>query len=127
MKRTVRILALVLLLVMAVTALASCSKQLSGSYEYVDKDGVVNLLVFDKDEFIFNHGSTQLIGNYKIQAEGENYRIVLMYDETVTPALGSQKHETPLYVGGEEGVPLRITDAYIVLGTGIDAQRFVKK
>lgn len=127
MKRTVKILALVLLLTMAVTAMFSCGKRLSGSYENTASDGTVSLFVFDGEEFVFKYGTTQLKGTYEIVKDGDEYRIIMLYDESVTSSGKVHRYDTPLYMGPEEGDVLRIEDDYITIGTGTDIRKYTKK
>lgn len=127
MKRTVKILALVLLLTMAVTAMFSCGKKLSGSYENTDSDGTVSLLVFEGDEFTYSRGTTQLKGTYEIVKDGDEKRIIMIYDETVTGSGKVTKLDKPLYIGPEEGRVLRIEDDYITIGSGTDIRKYTKK
>lgn len=127
MKRSLKVLALFLLLAMAVTAFVGCSKRLSGTYENVASDGTVALLVFDGNEFTYTLGTTQLIGEYEIKKDGESYRIIMMYDETVINGGKPQRLDTPSYIGSEDGLGLRIGDDYITIGNGTNVTKYSKK
>ena len=126
MKRSIKVLALFLLLAMAATAFVGCGKRLSGTYEHVETNGQVSLLVFDGEEFTYSLDSTQLIGTYEIKKEGENYRIIMMYDETVVDGK-VKKLDEPLYIGSEKGVDLLIGEGFITVGSGLEAAKYTKK
>ena len=127
MKRTVKILALVLLLAMAVTAFASCGlfgKRLSGSYESTSDDGSVVLLTFDGDEWTYTKGTTQLKGTYKIKADGEHYSITMTQYESVTSGTVTVLQEPKnMY----ENAMLRIGEDYISIGSGTQVRVYNKK
>lgn len=127
MKRTARILALVLLFAMAITAMFGCNKTLSGSYEHTDSNGTVSLIVFDGEEFTYSRGSTQLKGVYEIKKSGDKQLIVLMYDETVTGNGKANKLDKPLYIGSEDGNDFVQGDGYITIGSGSSMTRYKKK
>ena len=100
MKRTVKIVALVLLLSMALTALVSCARP-SGTY--VDSAGEA-MYVFDGDEYIFTYNSTEFRGTYKIVGSDEDMRIILTILESATKDTPLTKLDKPEYIGDETGV-----------------------
>lgn len=118
MKRTVKIVALVLLLSMAFTALVSCGRP-SGTY--VDGAGEA-MYVFDGKEFTYTYNEVEFRGTYKIVGEDEDMRIVLTILERATANTPLTKLDKPEYIGGEEGVTyVRGEDSqgkeYVVIST----------
>ena len=124
MKRTVKILALILVLAMAVTALVGCGKRLEGTYESTASDGKVVLLVFDGKEFTYTMGSTQLKGTYEIKKSGEDYTFTMICDEEVTDN-GVEKLEEPVTI--YDGTSIRIGEDYITIGSGTNVRKYTKK
>ena len=134
MKRTVKVLALVLVFAMAVTALVGCGKRLDGTYEYVGEDGKVVLLAFDGNDFTYTTtsknvltgatGTTQLRGTYKIEKDGDNYSFTMICDEAVTDN-GVQKYEEPSVIFDK--ALIRIGEDYISIGSGTSVRKYVKK
>ena len=124
MKRTVKILALVLVFVMAATALVSCGKRLSGSYESVTSSGGVATLSFSGNEFVYKTGTTDLKGTYSVKKNGENYTITMTCNESVVNGT-STKLEEPYFIGEGE-LALRIGEDYITLGSGTSAKKYTK-
>ena len=99
MKRSVKIVALMLLLVMAFTALVSCSR-LSGTY--VSSDGT--MIVFDGENYTYTTkvGETpvEFKGTYKIKNDGEDSLIFLLKEEQSVDGT-PKKLENPTYIGGD--------------------------
>ena len=100
MKRTVKIVALVLLLSMALTAFVSCARP-SGTY--VDSAGEA-MYVFDGDEFIYTYNKVEFRGTYKIVGSDEDMRIILTILESATENTPLTKLDKPEYIGDEKGV-----------------------
>ena len=100
MKRTVKIVALVLLLAMAITALVSCGR-LSGTYVDAAEEA---MYVFDGKEYIFTYDGIEFRGTYKIVGEDEDMRIILTILERATGNTPLTKLEEPDYIGSEAGV-----------------------
>ena len=124
MKRTVRILALVLVFAMAVTALVSCGNRLSGNYESVDNSGNVVILSFDGNEFSYKQGTTELKGTYKVKKSGENHTITMTLDEKVVDGK-AEKLEEPYDIYTD--TTLRIGEDYISIGSGTSVKKYTKK
>lgn len=125
MKRTVKVLALVLALIMAVTALAGCGKRLSGAYESTNDSGSVVLLAFDGKDFTYTMGSVQLKGTYEIKKNGDAYTFTMICDEEVTENGGAQKLDEPVTI--YDKTPIRIGEDYITIGSGTSVRKYVKK
>lgn len=123
MRRSVKFLALVLVLVMAVTAFAGCAKRLSGIYEATVEGNIVTLS-FDGKDFIYKNGSVELRGTYDIQSVGEKYFITMTCDES---AVNGQvtKLEEPENVYDE--AEIRIHEDYISIGNGATMTKYTKK
>ena len=124
MKRTVKILALVLVFVMAATALVSCGKRLSGEYAAANSAGNTVTLTFKGNKFEYKTGTTDLKGTYEIKRNGENYTITMTCNESVVNGT-STKLEEPYFIGGGE-LALRIGEDYITLGSGTNAKKYTK-
>ena len=134
MKRTVKVLALVLVFAMAMTMFVGCGKRLKGTYEYVGEDGKVVLLAFDGNDFTYTTtsknvltgatGTTQLRGTYKIEKDGDNYSFTMICDEAVTDS-GVQKYEEPSVIFDK--ALIRIGEDYISIGSGTSVRKYVKK
>ena len=100
MKRTVKIVALMLLLTMALTAFVSCARP-SGTY--VDSAGEC-MYVFDGKAFTFTYNEVEFRGTYEIVGEDEDMRIILTILERATGSTPLTKLEKPEYIGDETGV-----------------------
>ena len=100
MKRTVKIVALVLLLAMAITALVSCGRP-SGTYVDAAEEA---MYVFDGKEYIFTYDGIEFRGTYEIVGEDEDMRIILTILERATGSTPLTKLEKPDYVGSKDGV-----------------------
>ena len=124
MKRTVRILALVLVFAMALTALVGCGTRLSGNYESVGNDGNVVILSFDGNDFSYKQGTTELKGTYKIVKNGDAYTITMNLDERVVEGKAEKLAEPyDIY----KDAALRIGDDYISIGSGTSVKKYTKK
>ena len=117
MKKAVKILALALVLVMAVTVLASCGKRLSGTWVTEDSNSVT----FSGSNFSFVYGTIEMRGTYEIKKVGEDERIVLKQTQSVSNGVVTT-FDTPTYIGGENGCEFRRGDGYI----WISEPRYVK-
>ena len=117
MKKAVKILALALVLVMAVTVLASCGKRLSGTWVTEDSNSVT----FSGSNFSFVYGTIEMRGTYEIKKVGEDERIVLKQTQSVSNGVVTT-FDTPTYIGGENGCEFRRGDGYI----WISETRYVK-
>ncbi|MBE6656161.1 MAG: hypothetical protein E7609_04760 [Ruminococcaceae bacterium] len=113
MKFLVRILALALVLIMALSMLVACGGRLSGTYESESGD----MYLFEGNEFTCASGTTQLKGTYEIMKDGDETRIVLRYDERVVDGKVT-KLEEPRYIGSEKGLILRQGEDYISMSEG---------
>ncbi len=100
MKRTVKIVALMLLISMALTAFVSCARP-SGTY--VDAAGEA-MYVFEGKNFTFTYNDVVFKGTYEIVGEEEDTRIVLTILERATENTPLTKLDEPEYIGTEEGV-----------------------
>ena len=100
MKRTVKIVALVLLLAMAFTALVSCER-LSGTYVDSAEEA---MYVFDGKEFTYTYNNVEFRGTYEIVGEDEDMRIILTILERATESSPLTKLDEPEYIGTKDGV-----------------------
>lgn len=125
MKRIVKVLALVLVFIMAVTALVGCGKRLSGTYESKTDTGKVVLITFDGKDFIYTIGNTQLKGTYEIKKSGDAYTFTMICDEEVTENGGVKKLEEPDYI--YDKAPIRIGEDYVSIGSGTQVRKYTKK
>ena len=106
MKKTLKIFAFVLVLVMAFSLLTACGRKLSGEYE-----NLLFSIAFDGDEFTMTTvGVLSISGTYEIkEVEGED-RIVFTLGED------SKDKDTSTFkavLGGENGVSLEEGDDYV--------------
>ena len=108
MKRTVKILALVLVFVMAITVLSSCGNRLSGTWVTAENNSVT----FKGSSFSFVYGTVEMRGTYEIKKVGEDERIVLKQTQSVSNGVVTTL-ETPTYIGGEGGCEFRRGEGYI--------------
>lgn len=108
MKRTVRILALVLLVAMAVTALSACSGRLSGTW--VDQEG--NSVAFNGTAFTITYGALQMQGTYEIKKVGADYRILLLQEKQINNGVVTTL-TSPQYIGSANGLEFRRGEGYI--------------
>ena len=79
MKRTVRILALALALLMMVGVLASCGR-ISGVYK--SEDGKATF-TFDGGDFSYSSGTVTMKGSYKITGEEKELKMQLLVDTQI--------------------------------------------
>lgn len=126
MKRTVKVLALILVLIMAVTAFVGCKKRLSGTYEGVNSAGGAVLILFDGDNFTYKNSTTgtELKGTYEIETHGEEHFITMICEESITTYGGAKKLENPYSIF--EDATLRIGEDYISIGSGADMKKYTK-
>ena len=123
MKRTVKILALALVFIMAATVLVGCGTRLSGTYEYVNGNSV-EILSFDGKDFVYKVDGVELRGTYEIEKKGEDYTITMIEEEYVVDGkVGAPETPEPIY----EKAMIRIGEDYITIGSGTDAVRYSKK
>ena len=109
MKKTVRILALALVLVMMVACLASCGNKLSGKY-----GNEVFSLTFDGDSFTATTLKVfSISGTYEIRENEEGVKKIVF-------ALGEDSEANKKYfenlLGGTGGATLEEGDGYIKIG-----------
>lgn len=112
MKRTVRILALALALLMIVGVLASCGR-ISGIYK--SEDGTATF-TFDGGDFSYSKGNVTMKGSYKITGEEKERKIQLLMETNIVDKKVTTL-ENPEYIGGEDGLKFVEGDGYIVVDT----------
>ena len=115
MKRTIRIVALMLVLVMSVCALASCGKKISGKYEGELDLGVAKATVtydFSGSKVEITTKTTNILGQVETETEEAKYEITENDDGTMEITFITEKDgkEVENTVAFEEG------DDYIKLG-----------
>ena len=114
MKKTFRIVTLVLAAVLLLGILASCSlfgKTLSGSYKAENGASYS----FDGKNFTFKQDTVMFKGTYEIKELDEDYFI---FFNVKSATVGGEKFEVePDYLSGEDGLEFRELNGYIKIDT----------
>ena len=101
MKRTLKIVALMLLLSMALTAFVSCARP-SGTY--VDS-GATAMYIFDGKEFTYTFNGVEFRGTFEVVKDDDEMFIRCLVLEQATSNSPLTKVKEPFYIGSEEGMP----------------------
>ena len=110
MKKTVRIFALALAILLMVGVFVACGNRLSGSYKASNGSSYV----FKGNTFTYTYGDTTFKGSFEVEKgeeEGVSYIFCTVEKETVGTKIVVL--EEPYVMGGENGMELRIRDGYI--------------
>lgn len=113
MKRTVRILALALVLALAFTAFVACGKRIPGTYT-----AEAGTYTFKGNDFSFVSGKVELKGTYKIKEESGDLRIYLYLEEELVDGKVTQTYtgdNIKALGDGENGLNFQEGDGFIVI------------